>query len=195
MTSTTSFKDTHSFLPTGFYDLLAYIIPASFLLFGIAIIFPEVLAVPSKLYKLSTNSLVHDVFSSFLAFGFLYTIGSILTSFSYILFQILITKIFDGVSLKCFGFERDFGNQLLAVLPLEQKSNEITKRYARLNLIRNVALSSLILMIVSFFSSECLITITFLIIFLISLVNTALRTIWLLQNIDKVKIDNKNRQN
>ncbi len=182
-------KEIINIIPESFYDVLAYIVPGAYLLVDTSIVFNLFTIAEIKSVTSTNISWIIILLSSLIILGGLYYVGAILTTISYYLIQapcsILLEKILDKN-------RSDYQFDLFEKIPLKLKNvsspvgAELIKRYARLNLIRNigmVALISIILLVFKWNITHFLISISVLIINLISIL---IRSKWLRNNIDKV---------
>ncbi|WP_203257967.1 hypothetical protein [Hyunsoonleella ulvae] len=165
-------------IPEGFYDILGYIISAVYLVVGVLL---------SNKYQLTDlkfsfgESWVFDLFIMLIFLGGLYAIGTVLTTFSY--WTILKPLTFYIKKFKN-NYENNFGLWGTKILRLRINNPnivlEMTKRYARLIMIRNICFVSLILTFYSITAKNF--TIVYLMIFIITLITFIIRAIWLEQN-------------
>ena len=123
------------FLPEAFYDILTFLIPSAYLVIGVTICFPmennDIWTLPIL------NTWVWSLFGAFFVFGGLYTIGLVLTTFSYyVIFAPIM--VMRGEKLK-YKLDKTY---LKTKVHKESISIEFSKRYVRLLLLRNVSFSS-----------------------------------------------------
>lgn len=165
-------------IPEGFYDILGYIISAIYLVTGILL---------SSKYPLTDLkfpfgvSWVFDLFIILIFLGGLYAVGTILTTFSY---WIVLKPLTFFIKKFKKNYENNFGLWGTKILRLRISNPnivmELTKRYARLIMIRNICFVSLILIFYSIIVNNF--TVTYLIVFILTLITFIIRAIWLEQN-------------
>ena len=164
-------------LPDAFYDIFAYLIPSGFLLIGIVTSLPvDTISIPSDSIF---NSIVWSLLLAFLCIGGLYTIGLILTNFSYYVILLPILTML-GIKIKS-KFDRSYlkakaSNAMICI--------ELTKRYVRIILLRNIAFSSILLVIFYLIQGEWKYLFVVSFIFLVTFVSTWIRSKWLNDNIE-----------
>jgi len=192
-------EKSFNILPEAFYDVLAYIIPSAYLVVGI-LLGCDSLNKNKILNNASTTSWVIELFVGIIILGGLYCIGTIITSFSFYLIQKPISKFLFAIKRKSrdergidkYTFDL-FGDEIIKLrIQHPSISTEITKRYARLNLLRNIAFSSLFLLLLNLlgivglinFSSKMIVWI--LLILLASVAGAGIRSVWLRTNLDRI---------
>ncbi|PLX02762.1 MAG: hypothetical protein C0595_09560 [Marinilabiliales bacterium] len=180
---TNSIYKSPSNLPEGFYDLMVYIISSLILVLGYLYISNNM----ELINKLNNNSTwVFELLMMLFILGGLYTIGILITTFSKWIFfkpcELLLSNRLKNKKLDFTYWEKE-------LIKIKSKSihlnNEITKRYARFVMLRNLAFSSLVLSIIELQFGHY--NFLFLIIFSISLIAYILRLIELIDEFDTIK--------
>lgn len=166
-------------LPEGFYDAIAYIISSVYFLIGY--LYSTDRLIGFKLPNLQTSWVI-DLMLVFLIIGGLYVAGTIITTFSYW----VIFKPYKWILIKINRSKYDVSFGYWGTKNLEWRIifpgiiPELTKRYARLIMVRNVAFVSLIMTIYQFFLDNY--NFIFLWIFIITLITFLIRAVWLEEN-------------
>lgn len=182
-------KEIINLIPESFYDVLAYIVPGAYLFVDSNIVFN--LISKTEIYSFtSTNiSWIIILFSSLIILGGLYYIGIILTTFSYYLIQVPCSILLE----KRLNKNRsEFQFDLFEKVPLKLKNlsspvgTELIKRYARLNLVRNICMVGFVSSILLIFKWDTNHFIISTSVTIISLLSFLIRSKWLRNNIDKV---------
>jgi len=172
-------KDIFSELPEGFYDGLAYIIPATYLLIGVELLYGFLF--PWTHYYFSIKpSWVIDLLLALGILGGLYLVGQILTVFSYylILIPLHIIGFYEG--------ETWYKKYRWIEVELSSVSLLVTKRYARWMSSLNMALSSMILIVLSLITEEYTYAVVFLLMSVVFVFDLAVRYRWLQDYVDTI---------
>ncbi|MCF8381962.1 MAG: hypothetical protein K9H49_20510 [Bacteroidales bacterium] len=132
-------------LPEGFYDIIGYVISSVYLLIGYLYSIDKL---EDFEFLKNGKSWVIDLLLVFIVIGGLYLIGTIITFFSSWVFlktyKWALTRL-NPNNKKLFGYWNK--KSLVWRIKYSQLIPEMTKRYARLIMIRNIAFVSLILSI------------------------------------------------
>lgn len=170
-----------SILPDAFYDIIAYVIPSTFLLCGLYFSGVLNLSDQKTIALFDSTTWVFEIIIGLLLIGILYTIGVIIATLSFyfsrlpIKFLLLLFKKPDD------DFNRGFGGKILR---LKKKDNrdlylEMTKRYSRVMLLRSLFLVFFILMLVTIFTRPWHEPVVYLGLCLVTLFSYYRRNIWL----------------
>ena len=166
-------------VPEGFYDIIGYVISAVYLIVGY--LYATENLMDFKLPTLETSWVI-DITLVFIIIGGLYVIGTIITTFSY--WTLLKPYKWSLIKIKPSKYKDSFGYWGTKNLEWRIKYSslipEMTKRYARLIMTRNIAFVSLILLVLELFTDKY--EFVFLIIFIISLLTFCIRAVWLEEN-------------
>ena len=171
--------DFNKVLPESFYDLLAYIIPFSYFI-GSLIYLIEGEIPLSKINSFTPDSVFFQALLSLIGLGLMYVGGQVATSLSFFIISRPVSWILHKLkklssnkfSIIEFWFEIRTQNT-----PSVQA--EIAKRIGRWVMTRNIAFLSLILIFYSGFAAGCSFIFVFISIFIVSLIDFSIRTVWL----------------
>lgn len=180
-------KEIANLIPESFYDILVYIIPGAYLIIDINIIFEIFSSTEIVSFASKDISWIILLIISLMLFGGMYYIGIILTTFSYYIIQVPCSRILEKItSQNRSRFQFDLFEEV--PLKLKDKSSpvgaELIKRYARLNLNRNICLVSIISTLLLICNPDLQHLIISLSIFIISSISFIVRSKWLRGNID-----------
>ena len=177
---------TSSFLPDAFYDIFTYITPSLFLVTGILLSLDNPSAL-TAIYRYNASSFLVDIAILIVAIGILYTIGTILTTLSYLMIHRIFKKRLIRKD-KIEDTEYDIGDILIIV-----KSNaplvalEYAKRWSRLNLTRNTSLVTFILSFVYLFRQKFFIASILLGFTIILLWMVYIRILWIYEDFETIQ--------
>ena len=179
-------------LPDSYYDLLAYIVPSAYLILSYFYCFNFGNTNVALLFDMN-GSWVFELFFGFVVLGGLYAFGIILTTISSRLIirptRYAIEKFSPGdleklnPSKNVNYFDGMDSHSLKIKLLIPEISPEITKRYARLTMIRNISLSSIMLFALSCIALDLKNTVFFLVASALSLFSYYMRYKWMCFNI------------
>jgi len=180
----------YSGLPEAFYDGLAYVIPAAYLTIGIELLY-GVFNDWVTIYLSRNQPFIVDLFIAFIVLGGLYIVGQLLTTCSYYILHCPLKRIHREENENWYNDYRRIEIEFPAVSLL------LTKRYARWMSARNVALSSILLVVLSLFGKQYLCVMIFGLIALLFLFDLVVRYRWLKNYISTIisQAGNKNESN
>ncbi len=206
-------------LPEAFYDIIAYIIPSVYLVVGIVFSLKWSYKETFLNKLILERDWVKDLFLGFFILGGLYIVGLTVTTMSFFIIFKPLYPLFgyrkyqsdsnsnitlndskkmipkNNYSKKLQKAFDQFDKEYMEIKILHTEvSHEITKRYARWVSIRNIAFLSLVLAIINIFMKNNFNFILFIVVFIITFIDSCVRRIWIEQNINDIlsikKIDN-----
>jgi hypothetical protein len=187
--SNESIKAVAEGIPEFFYDIMAYVIPGLYLIFGLGLVLEVFENFSLESIKLSEN-FVLDAFILLASIGALYLLGQLLTTFSSLVVWKLPVWIFNKIipPHKIIKFHENIdwydGYRKLEINKL-RIAGLVTKRYSRWVASRNVVFANLVLIIINliFHKPYGIILLGLLLVFSL---DTALRKVWLNKYINKL---------
>lgn len=180
---TDTVEDLAGGLPEAFFDALAYVVPGCFLMIGMAFSFQS-LGEQMGTFLSSTSSVLIDLLLVVVVVEAAYLVGQLLTTFSWFTVYRPLKWCQDrlrsrsgakGGESRSNWYEdyRRIQIQHPAISPL------VTKRYARWMAARNIALASLVLVVVNLLTREWCLVLCFVLLFAGFMVDVIVRKQWL----------------
>jgi len=170
--------DTIGF-PEIFYDALAYVIPAAFLVFGLFFSQPQNSDI-GEYFCAPASTWVIETLLVLLFFGSMFVIGQMLTVLSFYLVWLWPCKLFKTY----IPFQRDY---VKIKIQYPTMSLLITKRFAKCVCTRNMVLSGVILLGYYWYLGRSGMMIGVLVATVLFTIDTHVRRRWFREFIDRVK--------
>lgn len=165
-------------IPEVFYDTLAYVIPAAYLVFGILVAAPSILGSFAE-FTQDISSWVIETLLVMLIFGGMFIVGQMLTVISFYFVWYWPYKI----TRKYESIQKDY---IKIKVTYPSMSLLITKRFAKCVCSRNMVLSSVILAFYHMMEGNTKIAIVAFALAVVFLIDTHVRRKWLTEFIERV---------
>jgi len=185
-----AFGSITDLMPESFYDLLAYVVPASFFSIGLAYV-SGWLPLNSPLFGASDKSIIADALIGFIIFGAMYFIGQVATSSSFYIVAVPIRWVLAKRNASLWKADNRIVERWFAIRGVGKANEvaEVSKRLARWVMSRNVVFFSTILGILCLARGNTQILFVCSVCFIIGLIDFTIRTSWLQRSFESVLED------